>query len=51
MKILITSNGRILMEILGLIEELEEIIEDASTIPFSAKIVIDKDTFKITEAL
>ena len=31
------------MEILGLIEELEEIIEDASTIPFSAKIVIDKE--------
>ena len=31
------------MEILGLIEELEEAIEDASAIPFSTKVVIDKE--------
>lgn len=31
------------MEILGLIAELEEAIEDASAIPFSAKVVIDKE--------
>jgi len=31
------------MEILGLIEELEELVNDASGIPFSNRIVLDKD--------
>lgn len=31
------------MDILSLIEELEDAIEDASSIPFSAKVVIDKE--------
>ena len=31
------------MDILGLIAQLEEVVEFASTIPFSAKIVIDKE--------
>jgi len=31
------------MEVLKLLEEIEDILENASTIPFAAKVVIDKD--------
>jgi len=31
------------MEILGLLEQIEELINEASTIPFSNRIVLDKD--------
>lgn len=31
------------MEILDLLQEIEEMIDDASTIPFSNRIVLDKD--------
>ena len=31
------------MEILGLLEEIEELVNEASTIPFSNRIVLDKD--------
>lgn len=33
------------MEILNLIEELKELVEEASAIPFSSKVVIDKEEF------